>query len=1076
MKYVFALLFLFPIYSRADVVVQNSIDVNTVWSPEYGVYILDGQISVATGTTLTLLPGTVVKLKFNSGIFVDGRIVADSLGTSTPIVFTSYDDDEYGGDTNQNATSTLPNDRNWLGITFNPGSDSHFNNVVFKYSGQSTIGVSNYSGLSVNSAKLAIRNSFISTNGRHGIVNIQGEVSVSNSVIENNIFGVYAESGTTHLENNVIRNNTVEGVHAGIYGELNLVNNQFMNNQSTAQIGAGVMFTHTGNSSLDRSYRGFNTLGVPLDGQIIGGSDLPIIISGGLMSIATGTTVSIRPGTVIKFDNNSSFDVSGNLNINGEKNNDVVFTSIKDDSVMGDTNADGSLTSPSANDLQGIVFSKGSYSNISNTIFKHSLRGIINNGGYINIVDSVFATSTHLAIHVYDGNLNITNSQFLSQGGIINYGSNILNAESNWWGSNTGPHDVSTSSPSGIGSSVNINVLYSSWLRRDPVLPNPVIIIPGIMGSYLLKDDGSDDEVWMNLTKMVFSKNDEYLNYLALTSDESDSINNPIKVGDIIRSTGVPLYTRHLFDYLISEIENSGYLEGFDLFVFPYDWRFDIEEVSVKLSEKINEIINATGSSEVDLVAHSMGGLVVKKYLSVNANNSIGKFIDIGTPHFGSPKSFQTLMYGETGIPILSEEIISKITDSMPSVYQLLPSENYFDSLNTDYSYYVFDGVGGNKRLNFSDTKQYLKDQGRNSSLIDKSDDLHEEIDNLSPADYGVETYNIVGCGTPTLGKIYVLSKEKDNYDYAIQMINGDGTVPLRSAEAMLANETYYVNEAQHATMPSSSGVKELVISILKNENSFDKTNYSNILDTSDSCSIPDGKLVSFHSPITLRIKDQYDNYAGPNENDDIENNIEGLVYEVIEDTKFVYLPDGINYTVYGEATGSGYFDIRVETIENGEVAKTDLYNDIQLTENTRVQFNVNSGSVEKVYIDSDGNGVADLEKEISASMIGFLEPESQTRSQIEDTKVSNPEPQSRQQNIEEYSTKINYFVDNKLSSSTISLNVVEVKKAKQKVAGTGIKKVVIYGNSNLALVNESVLDLIKNWFRDLIEWFKSKL
>jgi len=1073
MKYVLAVLFLIPFSSSADVVVSSSVSTDTAWSSEYGTYVIEGQMSIATGTTLTVLPGTIIKVKSNSGIFVDGKIIADSSGTSTPIIFTSFDDDEYGGDTNQNSTSTIPNERNWLGIVFNRGSIGEFNNVVVKYSGQTMFGTNMLTGLIVNSANLTIQNSLLSSNGRHGFANIGGEINMSNSIIENNVFGGYVESGKTNLNKNIIRNNSLEGIHASIYGELNLVDNQFVSNQSTGLVGAGVNFVHTGNTSLDLTNRGFNMLGVPLDGQFIGGKDLPLIISGGFISIASGTSVTLLPGTIIKFDYMGSLEVSGNLNINGEKNNKVIFTSIKDDSVSGDTNNDGILTSPSQNDLQGLVFSRGSTSNISNATFKYSLRGLVNNGGDISIKDSIFSTSTQLGVHVYDGNLGVENSQFLSQGGIINYGPNTVNAVNNWWGSNTGPYDTSTSSPSGSGSSVSLNVAYKPWLRRDPSLSNPVIIIPGIMGSYLLKDDGSDDEVWMNLSKMTFSANDDYLDELKMSGEGKGNIG--IVSGGLVSK----INNFDFFKGLVTLISNNAANQVFE---YSYDWRMKVEENQQSFSDYIDTILLQTGASKVDIVAHSMGGLIVKDYLNGRVETKINKFIDIATPHVGAPKAYKILSFGDNfgfekfGLNVLNPKKIKSISQNMPSVYQLLPSENYFDNSNTDYSYYIFNGIDNSKRLNFEETKQYLKDQGRNSLLIDRADELHKEIDNLNLANYGIETYNIVGCGTPTLGKIYVLDQENGDYDYAIQMINGDGTVPLRSAEAMTASKTYYVNEAQHAIMPSSSGVKELVTSILKGEASFDSTSYPNILETSESCGVPDGRLVSFHSPITLQITDQYGNYAGPNDNGDIENNIESLVYEVIEDTKFAYLPNGTNYTVYGESTGSGDFDIRVETIVNGEVARTDLYNDIQLTENTKVQFDINNNRVESVYIDSDGNGIADLKKEISTSTIGFMEPIALTESLVDEHTFSGFGPQSRRQNIEEYNTKINSAIDNKVSSPTISLDVVEVIKFKQTEVSPGIKKVVVYNNSNLALVNESVFDHIKNWFRNLIGWFKSKL
>ncbi|MEK7176009.1 MAG: alpha/beta hydrolase, partial [Patescibacteria group bacterium] len=394
----------------------------------------------------------------------------------------------------------------------------------------------------------------------------------------------------------------------------------------------------------------------------------------------------------------------------------------------------------------------------------------------------------------------------------------------------------------------------------------PVIIVPGIMGSYLNKED--DTEVWMNLFKMVLP-GDEYLDDLKLSESGLSSV--VLEATEIVKSVNVPLFQRDNFLGLINEFSDLNYVENEILFTFPYDWRLDIESSSSNLKNKINQIKSEFGVEKVDLVAHSMGGLLVKKYLKDYGGDSVEKFIDIGTPHTGSPESFKILSFGETGIAILNREKIKEISQNMPSVYQLLPSRNYFNDSDSNYKYYVFDAVNGSDRLTFDQTTSYLKSAGRNSTLVDRADAFHQEIDNLNPADYGVETYNFVGCGTPTVGQFYILDNTDGHYIYNIKMINGDGTVPLKSAEAISATKTYYVKNAQHALMPSTSGVKELIAEILTatSTTDFDISTYSNLATNSGNCAIPNGRIVSFHSPIELHIYDSSGNHTGPDANGD---------------------------------------------------------------------------------------------------------------------------------------------------------------------------------------------------------------
>lgn len=496
---------------------------------------------------------------------------------------------------------------------------------------------------------------------------------------------------------------------------------------------------------------------------------------------------------------------------------------------------------------------------------------------------------------------------------------NVLDLNDSDWVALTNLHEMGIP-VANMGSMAFMPVPITNSAESE--VTNPVIIVPGIMSSVL---GNNENEKWPNIPSMSLSIEDLYLNDLAL--DQSGEDFNSVSAFSIIKNIG----THDFYNGLISNLTNY--------YDFPYDWRLDIESSTLSLKEKIDKIKTEKGVEKVDLIAHSMGGLLVKKYLKNYGGDSIGKFVDIGTPHTGSPKSFKILNYGDNfgfekfGLDVLNPHRVKVISQNMPSIYQLLPSQEYFDDSDNEYKYYVFNAASGEDKLTFEETRNYLKATGRNGLLVDRAKAFHQEIDNLNPADYGVQTYNIVGCGTPTIGQFYIL-QEGDHPIYNIRMINGDGTVPLKSAEAMTAFKTYYVRNAQHALMPSTSGVKELVSGLLiSTSTEFDISPFSNLNLSAEGCSIPNGKIVSFHSPIELHIHDNIGNHAGPDSKGDIENKINGVVYEIIGDNKFAYLPDRINYEVIGIPTGPGTFDIRIQSIVNGKITALNYWNQLSISQ-----------------------------------------------------------------------------------------------------------------------------------------------
>ena len=72
---------------------------NTTWRSNLPYIISNYNLVIDQSVTLTLEPGTVVKMTNGEDISVYGTLLSEGI-PEQPIVFTSYYDDAYGGDTN----------------------------------------------------------------------------------------------------------------------------------------------------------------------------------------------------------------------------------------------------------------------------------------------------------------------------------------------------------------------------------------------------------------------------------------------------------------------------------------------------------------------------------------------------------------------------------------------------------------------------------------------------------------------------------------------------------------------------------------------------------------------------------------------------------------------------------------------------------------------------------------------------------------------------------------------------------------------------------------------------------------
>ncbi|KKP56343.1 MAG: hypothetical protein UR80_C0016G0007 [Parcubacteria group bacterium GW2011_GWB1_35_5] len=835
------LLFIFlslPSFALADTIISSPISTDTVWSPSGGVYIIDSSFSIASGTILTIEPGTIIKAK-NTGMLgqgILGNLVAHGTNEA-PIIFTSFWDDSVGGDTDGGGPSvSIPGE--WQGLYFKEGSEGDFDYVNISYAGYGGYGYGygDFIGIENDGGILNIRNSNIYDNYKiinnggggvmsvgSGIYNKRGTLFVSNSVIENNVWGIRVDSGTSTIFNNVIKDNIDStgysagyGIYAIGFEPLTLLNNTFLNNKRTAYVDASKNFIHSGNTSDDQTNRGFEINGVITNNSIFHSGDLPFIVSH--LNIEAGGTLTVEPGAILKMNDyysSGNIVVYGNLIAKGTPEKKIYITSLRDDSIGGDTNGDGENTIPAPKNWNAIFLENGSKVDFDNVVLKYGgynynseyllgvAAAIYDRGAEFSVSNSLFERNGGAAIYQDAGTTTISHSEFAngdygiwSRGGDITISqSNIYNntgwavynesgrdlgwwwetrplqiidARNNWWGSSDGPKDISTTTPTGTGDIVSENVLYKPFLTEpsgsepQPQSINPVIIIPGIMGS-------------------------------------------AYKNGELVID---PIL--HTYDDLIATLEANGYEKNKDLFPFPYEWRDSNVITANLLKDKIAEVKASCSAaaladidcSKVDIVAHSMGGLVARQYIqSGQYQNDVDQLIFLGTPHKGSQKAYLQWEGGEFPpgtVDSLIElyfkkEALSNFYLSLfsyihnrpvSSVQELLPIFDYLKDKDT--------GI----------IRQYPSNYPQNIFL----ESLDNNISNLLNS--GVEITNIIGnTGNNSINKIIVVPSvdsekwvhgEADNFELGI----GDGTVTVYGAtlDNSISNEEW--NGVSHLRLP----------------------------------------------------------------------------------------------------------------------------------------------------------------------------------------------------------------------------------------------------------------------------------
>lgn len=213
--------------------------------------------------------------------------------------------------------------------------------------------------------------------------------------------------------------------------------------------------------------------------------------------------------------------------------------------------------------------------------------------------------------------------------------------------------------------------------------PHPVIFLPGIMGSALRDEYPVDPEtVWSPLKLLVKS----YDRITTHPSNPSYELNEPARVtADQVFGLIYGEFIEELRHNLSPQSD-----QPVPVYPFAYDWRQPLETVEAALADFVAEVIERTkllrhyhdagyGSTkfpaQVNLAAHSMGGLVVAGYLQKYGQKKVNRIVTIGSPFRGSLEAVAKTALGVASLGSSSgasrEREAARVT---PALYYLLPS------------------------------------------------------------------------------------------------------------------------------------------------------------------------------------------------------------------------------------------------------------------------------------------------------------------------------------------------------------------------------------------------------------------
>eukprot|EP00249_Psilotum_nudum_P021985 c28329_g1_i1 orf=446-2065(-) len=241
--------------------------------------------------------------------------------------------------------------------------------------------------------------------------------------------------------------------------------------------------------------------------------------------------------------------------------------------------------------------------------------------------------------------------------------------------------------------------------KKNPKL-DPVLLVAGMGGSILEAVDqtGDAERVWVRVLCAEHEFRAKLWSLYNPTTGLTECIDSRIQIQ--VPSQNYGLYAISILDPslifeilhvdivyyyhdMINKMLDWGYEAGTTLFGFGYDFRQSnrTSQVMSNLNAKLETAYKESGGRKVNIVTHSMGGLLVKSFLALHQQEFqkyVNKWIALACPFQGSPAyAYEGLLTGVeflNGIEnklFISKTTIRQLFVECPSMYELLSSPEF---------------------------------------------------------------------------------------------------------------------------------------------------------------------------------------------------------------------------------------------------------------------------------------------------------------------------------------------------------------------------------------------------------------